>query len=154
LVAFRAGEYSGTSEQGLGGAPKTAGKAKRPPYLPKGKESDSTNGTPKGPGAPLEAKGDHRIVIQQFHELDDLKQVRWHYLKNEIAAIETIIEKRGNQYFLLTKETFENPERDGTDGAAAKKKIIEVGAKYKAPPGYQSFAPKLFSDCYGEKIRQ
>jgi hypothetical protein len=151
LVAFRIGEYSGRGEQGLGGAPKTAGKGEGPATLPKGNKTDSTAGTPERPGAPPIRKSDHRIVIQQFHRSRDLEQVQRHFRLN---GIETVIENRGDQYFLLTKDTYQNPKQKGTDGAVALKEIKRIGADYKAPPGYERFALTLFSDAYGERIKE
>jgi len=152
LFAYRLGEYSVRAEQGLAvKGTKAVGGEKGTPPLPKGKEPGPGGGAPEKSDVPLITKGDHRIVIQQFHRERDLVEVQRYYLVN---GVDTEIEKRGDQYFLLTKETFENPERPGTDGAAAKKRIIEIGAGYKAPPGFDSFAPRLFSDAYGEKIRK
>lgn len=95
-------------------------------------------------------KGNNRIVITQYQTRRELSPVQRHFAAN---GIETEIERRGGGFFLVTKETYDNPERAGTSGSIAKKKIIEVGAKYKAPKGYESFAPNLFRDAYGEKIR-
>lgn len=95
-------------------------------------------------------KGDHLIVITQYHTTKDLVPVRRHFAAN---GIETLIEKRGERFFLLTADTYKNPQKNGTDGFAARKKIITVGAAYKAPKNYETFAPKLFRDAYGEKIR-
>ena len=94
--------------------------------------------------------GGHRIVIQQFHKKKDLEQVQTYFLG---YGIQTIIEQRGPQFLLLTKDTYENPQRAGTDGAAALKRIKEIGAGYEAPSGYESFAPRLFSDAYAEKYK-
>ena len=100
--------------------------------------------------APAQQKGDHRIVITQYQAERDLEPVRKYFAEKGIAAV---IEKRGSRFYLVTENTYENPEKSGTDGNAAKKKIIETGAGYKAPQGYESFAPRLFGDAYGEKIR-
>jgi len=99
---------------------------------------------------PAKAKSDHRIVITQYNTRRDIEPVQKYFADN---GIETMIEKRGGRFFLVTKDTYENPQRQGTDGFAAKQKIIKAGAKYKAPKGYESFAPRLFSDAYGEKIK-
>jgi len=68
-------------------------------------------------------------------------------------GIETEVELESGRYFLQTKQRYDNPATVGTDGYKAKQKIIEVGAKYKgkAPAGYETFAPKYFSDAYGKK---
>ena len=151
LVAFRAGEYSGRAgQQSAPQGPATARSDEATTPSPTKIKPDIT-GTPKQPGAPAEPKGDHRIVIQQFHRNRDLEHVQRYFLAN---GIETVIEKRGTQYFLLTKDAYENPKHAGTDGAAALRRIKQIGAGYKAPQGYESFAKSLFSDAYGEKIKK
>ena len=67
-------------------------------------------------------------------------------------GIETEIRKVGNWYYLISAEKYDNPEKAGTDGFAAKQRIVELGAKYKSPPGYGSFGTKPFSDAYGMKL--
>jgi hypothetical protein len=152
LFAFRIGEYSSRSSQKPAGEGLKTMKSGEGRTLPlTGKQPGSTDAAPKGLGVWAKAQGDHRIVIQQYHKSRDLVPVQGHFLA---FGIETVIEKRGVQYFLVTKDTYENPERKGTDGAAAKQRIIERGAEYKAQTGYESFAPKLFSDAYGEKIKK
>ena len=151
LVAFRAGEYNARAGQGLGPqGPRTARSGEGTTPSPTKKKPDSTIAAPKTPGVSAEPKGDHRIVIQQFYRNRDLEHVQRYFLAH---GIETVIVKRGDQYFLLTKDAYENPKRAGTDGAAALKRIKQIGAAYKAPQGYESFAPRLFSDAYPEKIR-
>jgi len=96
-------------------------------------------------------KGNNRIVIKQYHLKRDLEPVQRYFAAN---GIETEIKERNNGFFLQTKnDTYENPKRAGTDGNVALNKIIRVGAGYKAPQGYESFAPKMFSDAYGEKAK-
>lgn len=99
---------------------------------------------------PAELQGDHRIVIKQYSTDRDLKPVQEHFAAR---GIETIIEKRGSNYFLLSKNTYENPQKLGTNGYQARMRIIKAGADYKAPAGYETFAPNLFNDAYGERIR-
>ena len=93
--------------------------------------------------------GDHVIILKEYHALADLIPVRDYFQKNLIM---TEIEMRNNRYFLQTIDMYDNPEREGTDGFRAKQKIIKVGKGYKAPTGYESFAPNLFDDAYGKKI--
>ena len=100
--------------------------------------------------AEVPAGGDHRIVLTQFRRERDLEAAQRYFAANNI---ETVIQKRGTSYFLVTKGTFENPQRSGTDGYSMVQRIKEAGAKYKAPSGYESFAPNLFRDAYGEKIK-
>jgi hypothetical protein len=94
--------------------------------------------------------GDNCIVITQYTTDRDLKPVQKYFAEN---GIETEIEKSAGRYFLVTKRLYENPNRGGTDGYAALQRIKEVGANYRAPQGYESFAPNLFSDAYGKKVK-
>ena len=93
---------------------------------------------------------DNRIVLAQYHSSRDLEPVQKYFADN---GIDLVIEKRESGFFLVTKNLYDNPAKVGTDGAAVKKKITDIGAGYKAPQGYESFAPKLFSDAYGEKVK-
>ena len=65
---------------------------------------------------------------------------------------ETEIKKVGDWYYLVTKHRYEKPDRAGTDGYLAKQEIIKLGAKYKAPAGYESFGREPFHDAYGKKF--
>ena len=67
--------------------------------------------------------------------------------------IELDIELEGGQYFLQTRQRYDNPTRPGTDGYKALQKIKEVGKGYKAPEGYETFASNLFQDAYGKKVK-
>ena len=154
LVAFRIG-------QNISG-PKITDSAEGIPKNMQDVPQRSTAGAKQTPGAdkkispsagkvePAKPKGDNRIVITQYHTSRDLEPVRKYFAAN---GIETVIVKRGSWFFLKSKNAYENPGKAGTDGHAALKRIIKVGAGYKAPQGYESFAPNLFSDAYGEKIR-
>ena len=66
---------------------------------------------------------------------------------------ETEIRKIGGRFYLLTKEKYENPNNPGTDGYAARMRIIELGAGYVSPPGHDSFGAEPFYDAYGMKSR-
>jgi len=94
-------------------------------------------------------KGNNRIVIQTLETRSPLVPVKNYFGKFEI---ETEIRKIGNRYFLVTKNKYENVDTKGTEGQLAKQRIIELGAKYKSPPGYGSFGPKPFHDAYGMKF--
>ena len=96
-----------------------------------------------------ESKGNNRIVIQTYQARADLEQVQQYFAQSNI---ETEIRKIGDTYYLVTKNKYDNPSRRGTDGYAAKQEIIKWGARYKAPQGYETFAPRLFSDAYGMKF--
>jgi hypothetical protein len=97
------------------------------------------------------SKGDNRIVIQTYQLRADLEPVKQYFAQ---LGIETEIIKISDWYYLVTKDKYENPAKAGTDGYIAKQKIIELGAKYKAPQGYESFGDKPFSDAYGMKFNE
>jgi hypothetical protein len=93
--------------------------------------------------------GNNRIVIQTYAVATHLEPVRKYFAENGIA---TEIRKIGNTYYLVTEDKYENPERKGTDGYTAKQRIIEIGARYKAPEGYETFGTKPFHDAYGMRF--
>ncbi len=98
---------------------------------------------------PAKPKGDNRIVIQSYQLKADLEPVQQYFAG---FGIETEILKIDAWYYLVTKNKYENPGKPGTDGYLAKQKIIELGAKYKAPPGNESFGDQPFRDAYGKKF--
>ena len=100
---------------------------------------------------PVKPAGTNVIVLAQYNAMADLQPVQAHFLEN---GIELEIVQQGSLYFLQTKQRYDNPATPGTDGSKAKQRIAEVGAKYKgkAPPGYETFAPRYFSDAYGRKV--
>ncbi len=99
---------------------------------------------------PDEPTGNNVIVLVQYHSPADLGPVQAHFEEHGIA---TEIRMRKGRYFLQTVNRYDNPERPGTDGYEAKQKIIEIGKKYKAPLGYETFARHRFSDAYGMKVK-
>jgi hypothetical protein len=103
------------------------------------------------PAPPVKPKGDNRIVIQSYQLRADLEPVKQYFAG---FGIETEIIKIGDWYYLVTKDKYENPGKPGTDGYLAKQKIIELGAKYKAPPGSESFGSQPFRDAYGKKFEE
>ena len=96
--------------------------------------------------------GNNVIILQQFGAREDLRPVQAHFAK---YGIETEIVMENGNYFLQTKNRYDNPGKAGTDGYKALQKIIEVGPKYKgeAPPNYETFAPRFFRDAYGKKVK-
>lgn len=102
------------------------------------------------PNEPKEPMGSNVIVLVQYHSPADLGPVQAHF---EAHGIETEIRMMKGRYFLQTVNRYDNPERPGTDGYEAKQKIIEIGKKYKAPVGYETFARHRFSDAYGMKVQ-
>lgn len=97
---------------------------------------------------PTKPKG-NVIVLVQYDSLPDLAPVQAFFSE---YGIETVIVAERGHYFLQTKEKYDNPATPGTDGYKALQKIIEVGKKYKAPGGYETFAKHHFSDAYGKKV--
>jgi len=115
-----------------------------------GQNTDTNKKIP--PVEVVESKGNNRIVIQEYQVRAHLEPVQQYFAR---FGIETEIIPIDNQWFLLTKDKYGNPEKPGTDGYFAKQKIIELGAEYKAPPGYETFAKKgkkPFYDAYGKRF--
>jgi hypothetical protein len=96
--------------------------------------------------------GNNVIILQQFGAREDLRPVQAHFAE---YGIETEIVMENGSYFLQTKNRYDNPRSPGTDGYEALQEIIKVGAKYKgkAPPNYETFSPRFFSDAYGKKVK-
>ena len=159
LIAYRLGQISYRSGQ------KTAGPAAKTPATvqktaPKvtvaaapQKVAPAEERTPAPPVVqkvePVKPKGDNRIVIQSYQLKADLEPVKQYFAG---FGIETEIVKIDAWYYLVTKDKYENPGKPGTDGYLAKQKIIELGAKYKAPPGSETFGTQPFRDAYGKKF--
>ncbi len=94
-----------------------------------------------------QTQGANVIVIQEYKDSRELEPVKKHFEDN---GIETEILERRGYFFLVTKARFHG-FGSGTDGEPALKKIVEIGATYKAPPEYGRF-PGLFKDAYGRKL--
>lgn len=94
-------------------------------------------------------KGNNRIVITQYPQRTDLVPVQKYFAQK---GIETEIVKIDDAYFLRTVDKYETPGRFGTDGYYARQRIIECGAEYKAPQGYETFGSKPFQDAYGRRF--
>ncbi|MBA7686352.1 hypothetical protein ES703_94796 [subsurface metagenome] len=146
LIAFRLGQRT-KSEQGattsnVERAVKTGESSSKVPNL-------SASETKKPAAAVEKPKGNNRIVIQTYRLRTHLEPVKQYFAQ---FGIETEIKKIGDWYYLVTKDKYENPEKSGTDGYFAKQKIIELGAKYKAPQGYETFAPNFFKDAFGQRF--
>jgi hypothetical protein len=78
-----------------------------------------------------------------------LEPVKEHFAQ---FGIETEIKRIDEWYYLVTKDKYDNPQKPGTDGYLARQRIIELGAQYKAPPGYETFGKEPFHDAYGMKF--
>ncbi|HCO96858.1 MAG TPA: hypothetical protein DIU00_23450 [Phycisphaerales bacterium] len=121
-----------------------------PPYPQPENSENMANMTARTEVAePVKPMGNNVIVLVQYDSLPDLAPVQQHFSE---YGIETEIVTEMGRYFLQTKERYDNPATPGTDGYKAIQKIIEVGKKYKAPAGYDSFATHYFSDAYGKKV--
>ena len=158
LVVFRLGQITYLSSQKAAGStakmPESTQKAA--PKVTAGAPQKAAPAEEKAPAPPftqkvepVKPKGDNRIVIQSYQLRADLEPVKQYFAG---FGVETEIIKIGDWYYLVTRNKYENPAKPGTDGYLAKQKIIELGAKYKAPPGYEAFGSKPFSDAYGKKF--
>ena len=98
---------------------------------------------------PPVATANNRIVIQTFHRKDDLIPVQQYYAGHGIVTEIRVISGR---FYLVTENKYENPANPGTDGNKARQTIRTLGADYKAPEGFESFAPNLFGDAFGMKF--
>ncbi len=94
--------------------------------------------------------GDHIIIIAMCTKSRDLEPVRKYFAG---YGIETVIDKRGGDYFLITKKAFQSPKKAGTDGYIALNRIKQLGTAYVAPEGYLGFGAVPFQDAYGDRIR-
>jgi hypothetical protein len=95
---------------------------------------------------PTIVTGDHVIVLAHYITKGELEQVKAYFAE---SGYETTIEKNGAYYVLVTKNRYQNPNNRNTDGYTAKQMLKQVGAKYKAPPGFKGFT---FNDIYGKKV--
>lgn len=98
---------------------------------------------------PAKTQGNNRIVIQTFQIREHLEPVKDYFAG---FGIETEIKKVGDWYYLVTADKYDNPERQGTDGYLVKQRIIELGANYKAPAGYETFGKKPFQTAFGKRF--
>lgn len=129
--------------------------AQQPKPKPKPEPQAVTPAKPKPaePVAPVagDVLRDHVLVIATYTRSEDLEPVRDYFGLN---GAETEILKRGSYYYLVTKARYPNPRKAGSEGAVALDKIKQIGAKYKAPKGFERFDNTPFQDAYGMKIRQ
>jgi hypothetical protein len=157
VVLFRLGERVGNREVAAK-APAAAKPVVNKPVSPKPVTQDTpvvkqptaqdTSAAAVAAAQPA-STGKNRIVITIYQVRSHLEPVKEYFDKMGIAT--EIIEK-DNWYYLVTKNKYDNPEKAGTDGYLAKQKVIEIGAGYKAPAGFETFRPKLFSDAYGKRF--
>jgi hypothetical protein len=93
---------------------------------------------------------DHVIVIATYTKREHLLPAQAYFDTN---GIKTEILRRGSYYLLVTSERFDSPLKAGSDGQKMLEKIQAVGAKYKAPDGYENFGRTPFQDAYGMKVK-
>lgn len=155
LAAFRLGQYYYLTEQ------RTIGSAEETPKINRTTPMERDATDIRKPPAPVEdstlldevkptqpkSTGNNVIVVQQWGVRADLVPVQSYFAENDI---DTEIVMENGRYFLRTKNRYDNnPKTPGTDGYKVLQEIIKVGAEYKAPPGFGTFAPNFFSDAYG-----
>jgi hypothetical protein len=160
LAAFRLGQVYYLTDQGaIGPAGKMPQINRENPIEQKGADTmeppapveDSTLlGIKELEPVKPEPTGNNVIVLVEFGAHADLVPVRDHFAE---YGIETEIVMENGRYFLQTKNRYDNPRTLGTDGYKVLQEIIEVGAKYKAPPNYEPFTQHLFSDAYGKLVK-
>lgn len=151
LVAFRLGQnLSSRAAAGLAGVPKSTQKLAERPVIRELEAEPVKRALPvvQRPTA-ADTKGNNRIVIQTWRVRAQLEPVKEYFAS---CGIETEIINEGEWYYLVTREKYDNPGKPGTDGYAARQRIIELGAKYESPPGSASFGPKPFYDAYGKRF--
>jgi len=161
VASYRLGQFSAAAGQQGSALPTGQEQAPQvrnePPARPAANDvrrpatpAESTPPKQEKPGS-VKAAATNVIVLVEYSAMADLLPVQAHFAEN---GIELEIVQQGSRYFLQTKQKYDNPATPGTDGFKAKQRIAEVGAKYKgkAPPGYETFAPRYFSDAYGRKV--
>jgi len=152
LFAFRLGQFTQKAANSIARI--------RPPEQSNPINPDPSPGVEKPPSSKetfvpdksellADSDATNRIVIQTFQVRSHLEPVRDYFAQ---FGIETEIRKIGDWYYLITKNKYQNPQKQGTDGYLMKQKIVQLGANYKAPPGREPFAPNLFKDAYGIKL--
>jgi hypothetical protein len=146
LVFFRLGQLSYSAS--MKPSPLASDNApSQPPVRPDVAEKTKTPGTPADRNmAP--ATANNAIVLVEHDRYADLSPVQQHFAGFGVA---TQIVTRGAKYFLVTTKRYES-FAPNTQGDNDLKRIKEIGAKYKAPPGRETFAAHLFSDAYGSKV--
>jgi hypothetical protein len=160
VVLFRLGQRVGSNVVPAGAAARQAvvKPVESKPAAPKTVTQDApvvTQPTAQDTPAPAvvtnqpASTGRNRIVLKIYQVRSHLEPAKEYFDKMGVAT--EIIEK-GNWYYLVTKNKYDNPDKAGTDGYLAKQKIIELGAGYKAPVGFETFGPKPFSDAFGMRF--
>lgn len=96
------------------------------------------------------AKGGNAVVIQEFERIEDLIEVGKYFTDK---GVPTEIVSKNKVFYLISSERFQyNPEAENTAGSILIWTIRELGRDYRAPQGFESFAPNKFKRAYGRKI--
>jgi hypothetical protein len=155
LIAFRSGQRNLTAAGPGADLPKSA-QSKAAPVVSELESVDTVRKIPPRKVSPgikkfvlAKSTGSNHIVIKEFARRPDLEHAENYF---DSLGIETEIVKSGGRYFLRTVNTYENPGRLGTDGYIALKQITRLGAKYRAPQGFETFGTRPFQDAYGKKF--
>jgi hypothetical protein len=140
MGAYRLGEYSSIKENATTpdeGVPMTAPEPVTNTAAPVTESGRTT--------VEEESGGDNWIVIATHQSEGQLAPVQQYF---EGYGIETQIRKVAGVYILHTKQTYDNPNRAGSNGEKVRRQIIEIGKGYEPPSGYRSFD---FTTAYGMK---
>jgi hypothetical protein len=153
VVAFRLGELLGSRAAArynlaqASSAPANRDAVQTPPAVEQRTNQQAVT-------APA-STGRNRIVIQMYQVRMHLEPVREYFEKMGVA---TEIIAKNNWYYLVTKNKYDSVDRPGSDGYLAKQKIIELGAGYNAPAGYETFrkadGTTPFSDAFGMRFEE
>jgi hypothetical protein len=148
VVLFRLGERVGSREAAVN-APATRTAEQDTPAVKQPTAQDSPAASMAAAQPASTQGGKNRIVIKVYQVRSHLEPVKEYFDKMGVA---TEIIERGSWYYLVTKNKYDNPGKAGTDGYLARQKIVELGASYKAPVGFETFGPKPFSDAFGMRF--
>ena len=152
LILFRLGQFSYQQKNAeLAGAISETGQQTELPAMEQKTQPPEVtlNAEVIKEAGPAKLLGNNNIVIQTFRTSRDLVPAKQFFAENGIAT--EIIQYRGT-YYLRTKSKYENPAKAGSDGFYELKKIVELGAEYKSPLGYETFGKKPFHDAYGMRF--
>lgn len=148
LTAYRLGQWQGLSENAaVVSEPAGDENVSQPDKIEKTVESavETSRKTDIMSSSAQLASGSNWIVLATHKNREQLIPVQAFFSG---YGIETQIRQKGQMFFLHTKQTYDNPQRQGTDGWRMKEKIIKIGDSYEPPAGYGNFD---FKTVYGMK---
>jgi len=153
LMAYRLGQRSPSATEAVDNAEKTTeNEVQNVSVKQAGPDSQRQPEQPKAVAPATVDTGDNVIVLVEYSRRADLVPVQRHFRSHGIET--EIVPAPGGKYYLWTKDRYSSVNTEGTLGYKAKQRIKEIGAMYKAPPGYETFAPNYFSDAYGKYMGQ